>query len=153
MSTTARRPIAIIAAILAVVLALGACSSTANPSSYIKDKYQRDASLDENGIQAYVASGKDPEVVATEISTNAQPLDRRTSSENAAADGGNSVFLQYQNVIVSIFPYQDGSRVMLGDYRRAHSVYFAYIGGFWASTPGTVGGGSNNRGGGSGSGK
>ncbi len=151
--TTHRRPLAIIAGLLVVVLALGACSSTSDPTSFIRDKYQRESSLDENGIDAYVAAGKDPEAVATEISAAAQPLDRRTSSQNAAADGGNAVFLQYQKVIVSIFPYQGGSRVMLGDYRRAHSTYFAFIGGFWASTPGSAGGGSNNRGGGSGSGK
>lgn len=152
---THRRPrlLAILAGILVIALTLQACSSNANPSSFIKDTYERDTSLDEKNADAYVAADS-PEAVATEISSEAQPLDRRTSSENASTDGGNSVFLQYQDVIVAIFPHDgNGSRIMLGSYRTMHSAYFLYVGGFWASTPGGAGGGSNNRGGGAGSGK
>lgn len=140
--------------VIVVLLLARACGrSGADPTAYIKQTYDRETSLDENGIDAYVAAGKTPQSVASDISANAEPLDRRTSSENAAADGGDAVFLQYSDRIVGIFPYQGGSKVMLGDYERAHSHWFIFVGGFWGSSPGYGGGGAGNRGGGAGTGK
>lgn len=144
---------AVVGIIVLFVLARACGTSSDDPTSYITKTYERESSLDEDGIEAYVAAGKSPESVASDISANADPIDRRTSSENAAEDGGNAVFLQYSDKIASIFPYQGGSKVMLGDYKKAHSHYFVYIGGFWGSTPNYGGGGSGNRGGGVGTGK
>lgn len=158
MSSDRLRTVAIVVAGLIVIALLArACTSGsgsgADPTSYIEQTYERESNLDEDGIKAYVADGQTPQTVASDISADAEPIDRRASSENAAADGGDSVFLQYSDEIVSIFPYEGGSKVMLGDYEQAHSHYFVYLGGWWAPTPGYGGGGSGNRGGGAGTGK
>lgn len=144
---------AVLAVILLVLLARGCSSPTDDPTAYVKKTYQRESSLDENGINAYVAADESPQRVASDISANADPIDRRTSSENAATDGGDAVFLQYSDKIVGIFPHDGGSKIMLGDYARAHSYWFVFVGGWWGSTPGYSGGGSGNRGGGVGTGK
>ena len=153
MLTTRRRAVCVLVAVLAMIGALSACSSSADPTSYIEKTYQRASNLDEDGIKAYTTTSKSPESVASDISANAEPQDRRTSSKDAAKDGGNAVFLQYSKKIVGIFPHEGGSKIMLGDYKRAHSHWFVFIGGFWGSSPNYGGGGSGNRGGGGGSGK
>lgn len=144
----------LVVGVIVVLLLARACgSSGADPTSYIQKTYDREPSLDEDGIKAYLAADQSPQKVASQISAAAEPLDRRTSSEHAATDGGDAVFLQYSEQIVSIFPHAGGSKVMLGSYERAHSHYFVYLGGWWGATPGYGGGGSGNRGGGIGTGK
>lgn len=151
-----RTALLVVAGLVVVVLLARACTSGsgsgADPTGYIERTYERASKLDENGIKAYLAANQSPRDVAADIAADAAPLDRRTSSENTTG-GGDAVFLQYSDEIVSIFPYQGGSRVMLGDYERAHSHYFLFVGGWWGATPGYSGGGSGNRGGGVGTGK
>lgn len=145
-----RTIVLVIVGIIAIGLLARACGSSGeNPTAYVKATYERTESLDEDGIAAYVARDKTPQQVASDISANAEPTDRRTSN----AGGEEGVFLQYRNHIVAIFPYQGGSRIMLGEYRRAHSHWFVYVGSWWGSSPGYGGGGSGTRGGGGGSGK
>lgn len=145
--------LAVITGIVAVVVLARACSSPDDPRKFIADTYRRTASLDEGQLQAYLARGKGPHAVATEISAEVQPIDRRSVPDPAGANADDAVFLQYGDQIVAVFAHEGGSRVMVGEYRAARSHYIAFIGGYWPATPSYGGTGSGNRGGGSGTGK
>lgn len=145
--------LAIVTGIVAIVVLGRACSSPNDPREFIAETYERTSSLDEGQMQAYLARGKEPHAVATEISAEVQPIDRRSVQDPAGANADNAVFLQYGDQIVAVFAHDGGSRVMVGEYRAARSHYIAFIGGYWPATPSYSGTGSGNRGGGSGTGK
>ena len=111
-----------------------------NPTGYIQSNYTRAANLDEGGGRAYTSS-LSPSAVADDI-------DDADEARNERRDG-DKYFLQYKDDIVSVEPYQGGSKILLFDYRdgyRHYSSVFLLWG--WSSSPP-----SPFRGGGPGSGK
>lgn len=118
-----------------------ATSANNSPEAWIRSNYTRDAGLDEDDINAYTSTAP-PSSVQTAISNQSKPVDTKTSSDG-------SIWLQYADDIVAIFPYNGGSKIMLAEYEKAHHHYYGYVGGWWASYPP---GGGWGRGGGSGGG-
>ncbi|WP_132991944.1 DUF4247 domain-containing protein [Gordonia zhaorongruii] len=149
------RTVAIVVAIVIAVFALAVTCSSGNGDArnYVTSNYQRDASLDEGSVKAYVADGN-PTKVADELSDEESPADRR---EGASGTGNveGSRFLQYPDYLIALFPHAgDKTRVMLStDYRSGYHHYHSYVGAFWVPTPAFSGSGSGYRGGGSGAGK
>ncbi|MET9201509.1 DUF4247 domain-containing protein [Gordonia sp. NPDC003585] len=145
--------IAVIAGV-AILILIGSCGYNAfkqnNARQYVTSNYQRDASLDESGVQAYIADGT-PSKVADEISDAENPNDRREGDAAAAGAVAGSLFMQYPDYLIGLFPYgNDKTRVMVSrDYRSGYNHYHNYVGGYWVPTPNFGGNGSDNRGGGS----
>ncbi|MGV9826916.1 DUF4247 domain-containing protein [Gordonia sp. NPDC003429] len=158
-----RRTRNILIAVIVVVATLaivGSCGVNAirggadgDARAYVTSHYQRDTALDESDVDAYIADGS-PSVVATQISSVAQPTDQR-AGDNAAGNEAGTEFLQYPGYLIGLFPYAaDKTRVMVSrDYTSGYNHYHHYVGGFWVPTPDFSGSGSSNRGGGSGTGK
>jgi hypothetical protein len=97
------------------------------PAAAIEDRYTREAALDEDDGKAYTSSDG-PETVAAAIAAEAEPLGRRHS------DGVH--YLRYTRHVVAVYPHNDGSRVLLDDYRsgaQRHAAVFALWG--WSSSP------------------
>jgi len=133
----------VIIAVVGGIVAACAISASANqsPDAFIERTYTRAPSLDEDQIDAFTSS-KTPEAVANEIAAQSKPVDRRTGSDG-------SIWFQYSDDIVAMFPYNGGTKIMADDYDRVHRHYYAFVGGWWSSSPP---GGGWGRGGGSGGG-
>jgi hypothetical protein len=149
--------IAVIVLIAVALLAFSCVSGTSGATdarAYIQQSYNRESSLDESSVDAYVADGT-PEQVADEISAVAQPVDRRTATDTTTGSSASGLFLQYPDYLVGLFPYEGNkTRVMLSDdYESGYRHYSGYVGPLWVSRPNYSGGGSDYRGGGGGSGK
>ncbi|GLZ80561.1 hypothetical protein Afil01_53680 [Actinorhabdospora filicis] len=125
------------------LIAACAIATSANnaPDSWIRNNYTRDVSLDEDDIDAFTSTAV-PTTVAAAISGQSKPVDTKTASDG-------SIWLQYSDDIVAIFPYNGGSKIMIDEYERVHRHYYGYVGGWWVSSPP---GGGWGRGGGSGGG-
>ncbi|AFR47266.1 DUF4247 domain-containing protein [Gordonia sp. KTR9] len=146
--------------VLTVFALIGACTARVargggiggSARDYISQNYERDTSLDEGDVDAYVANGT-PAEVAADIRDAERPSDQRTGATGAGNISGTQ-FLQYPDYLVGLFPLAAGTtRVMLSrDYRSGYNHYHPYIGAFWVPTPRYAGSGSGNRGGGSGGG-
>ncbi|NDZ95063.1 DUF4247 domain-containing protein [Streptomyces sp. SID6673] len=157
------RNLAVAAIVLIAVLAIvGSCSvkafrglagDDANARSYITSHYQRDTSLDEGDVDAYVADGT-PDTVAAELSDVERPNDQRSGDTANPSNVAGSQFLQYPDYLIGLFPLAaNTTRVMLSrDYRSGYNHYLPFIGAFWVPTPNFGGSGSGYRGGGSGGG-
>lgn len=153
---------AIIAFIVIVALvALGSCglsalrgSSGGDARAYVTSHYQRQSSLDESDVDAYIADG-DPSSVSAQLASAQHPTDQRAGDSGAAGNIAGTQFLQYPGYLIALFPYAAGkTKVMVSrDYRSGYNHYHSYVGGFWVPTPDFSGSGSSNRGGGSGTGK
>lgn len=147
--------------VLAALIALGSCglsalrgSSGGDARAYVKSHYQRDSSLDESDVDAYVADG-DPSTVSAQLTSAQSPTDQRAGDTSGAGNVTGTQFLQYPDYLIGLFPYAAGkTKVMVSrDYRSGYNHYHSYVGGFWVPTPDYSGSGSSNRGGGSGTGK
>ncbi|MCZ4534090.1 DUF4247 domain-containing protein [Gordonia terrae] len=146
--------------VLTVFALIGACTARVargggiggSARDYITQNYERDTSLDEGDVDAYVADGT-PEQVAAEIRDAERPSDQRSGATGTGNIAGTQ-FLQYPDYLVGLFPLAAGAtRVMLSrDYRSGYHHYHPYVGAFWVPTPRYAGSGSGNRGGGSGGG-
>ncbi|EON32551.1 hypothetical protein GTC6_12171 [Gordonia terrae C-6] len=146
--------------VLTVFALIGACTARVargggiggSARDYISQNYERDTSLDEGDVDAYVANGT-PAEVAADIRDAERPSDQRTGATGAGNISGTQ-FLQYPDYLVGLFPLAAGTtRVMLSrDYRSGYNHYHPYVGAFWVPTPRYAGSGSGNRGGGSGGG-
>ncbi|WP_055475717.1 DUF4247 domain-containing protein [Gordonia sp. HS-NH1] len=146
--------------VLTVFALIGACTARVargggiggSARDYISQNYERDTSLDEGDVDAYVADGT-PAEVAADIRDAERPSDQRTGATGAGNISGTQ-FLQYPDYLVGLFPLAAGTtRVMLSrDYRSGYNHYHPYVGAFWVPTPRYAGSGSGNRGGGSGGG-
>lgn len=151
--------IAVIAGVAALFL-IGSCGYStikgfigSSARDYVTSNYQRQSSLDEGDVQAYVADGT-PSEVAAQISDAEDPTDQRAGDAGGAGNQAGTQFLQYPNYLIGMFPYgTDKTRVMVSrDYRSGYNHYHNYVGGYWVPTPNFGGSGSDNRGGGSGGG-
>ena len=113
---------------------------TSSPRGHIQGNYERASSLDEGRGLAYTST-LPPATVADRI-------DRAADARSKRIDNG-TYFLQYRNDIVSVAPYQGGSKILLFDYRDGYHHYSStfLLWGWSASPP------SPFRGGGPGSGK
>ena len=144
----------VILVVVGGLIAACAISASANdaPMSFISSSYTRTPSLDEGGNKAYTTT-KSVQTVKSEITAKSKPVDSRTSSTD------QSVWLQYSDDIVALFPYNGGTKIMADDYDRMYSHYHSTYIIWWSSSRphgwygGGSGSGSNWRGGGSGSGK
>lgn len=142
--------------IAALAAMIGSCTSgvgRGDARSYVQANYQREPSLDESNVDAYVASGS-PTTVADQISDAQRPNDVREGDSRTAGNVAGTRFLQYPDYLIALFPYgTNQTRVMVSrDYRSGYNHYLPYVGAFWVPTPNYSGSGSGNRGGGSGGG-
>ncbi|GAB38723.1 MULTISPECIES: DUF4247 domain-containing protein [Gordonia] len=151
--------IALIVLVAAVVLGSYAVSAlrgaaTGDARAYVTSHYQRDSSLDESDVDAYVADG-DPSTVAAQLTSAQNPTDQRAGDSASAGNVADTQFLQYPGYLIGLFPYATNkTKVMVSrDYRSGYNHYHSYVGGYWVPTPDFSGSGSSNRGGGSGTGK
>ncbi|MCM3895207.1 DUF4247 domain-containing protein [Gordonia sputi] len=148
--------IALIAVIALVTLAASMLddSGGGDARAYVTSHYQRDNSLDESDVNAYVADG-DPSTVAVQLASAQNPTDQRAGDSANADNVADTQFLQYPGYLIGLFPYATGkTKVMVSrDYRSGYNHYHSYVGGYWVPTPDFSGSGSSNRGGGSGTGK
>ncbi|WP_051325487.1 DUF4247 domain-containing protein [Glycomyces tenuis] len=111
-----------------------------NPTGYIQSNYTRASNLDEGRGRAYTSS-LSPATVADDIDDDSDARDERRE--------GDTYFLQYKDKIVSVQPYQGGSKILLFDYRDGYNHYSStFLLWGWSSSPP-----STFRGGGPGSGK
>ena len=131
---------------IGIVVALccgGAIFSTldfSNPTGYIEGNYSRAESLDEGRGKAYTSS-LSPSTVAANIDDADEARDDRVD--------GDTHYLQYKDHIVSVEPYQGGSKILLFPYRDGYQHYSSvFLLWGWSSSPP-----SPFRGGGPGSGK
>ncbi|GAA1482239.1 hypothetical protein GCM10009624_26790 [Gordonia sinesedis] len=151
-----RNIIIAVIAVIAVFALIASCATSAGSGDarrYVQSTYQRDASLDESNVTAYVAKGS-PTTVADQIANVERPNDIRDGDTSAAGNVAGTRFLQYPDYLIALFPYGfNQTRVMVSrDYRSGYNHYIGYVGPFWVPTPGYSGSGSGNRGGGSGGG-
>ncbi|GAB88981.1 DUF4247 domain-containing protein [Gordonia rhizosphera] len=148
--------------VIALLAIVGSCSVTAirgmtgdnaNARNYITSHYQRDPSLDDGDVDAYVAQGT-PTTVAAELSDVQRPTDQRSGDTSNPQNAAGTQFLQYPDYLVGLFPLTAATtQVMLSrDYESGYRHYRPYVGGFWVPTPSYGGSGSSYRGGGSGGG-
>lgn len=137
----------VILVVVGGIIAACAVSANANsaPTSFISSSYTRDSSLDQGGNKAYTTT-KSVSTVKSEITAKSKPVDTRTSSDG-------SVWMQYSDDIVALFPYNGGTKIIADDYDRMYSHYHSTYIFWWSSSRPGWGGGSGWRGGGSGSGK
>lgn len=111
-----------------------------NPTGHIQSTYTRASHLDEGRGKAYTSS-QSPATVADDIDDANGARDERKD--------GDTYFLQYKDKIVSVEPYQGGSKILLFDYRDGYQHYSSvFLLWGWSSSPP-----SPFRGGGPGSGK
>lgn len=146
--------------VITIFALLGACGARAlrggglsgSARDYISQNYERNTTLDDGDVDAYVADGT-PAEVAEDIRDAERPTDQRAGTSGTGNVAGTQ-FLQYPDYLVALFPYAaNQTRVMLSrDYRSGYNRYHNYVGAFWVPTPGYSGSGSSNRGGGSGGG-
>lgn len=144
--------IAIIALLGSCVVKLGRGGDNA-AKNYVTTNYQRQPSLDETDVQAYVADGS-PTQVASDITSAGAPTDQRSGDSTTTGNESGTQFLQYPDYLIGLFPYgTNQTKVMVSkDYTSGYNHYHSYVGGFWVPTPNYSGSGSSNRGGGSGGG-
>lgn len=148
-----------IIALVALLGIIGSCSVKAfggdgsSARKYISANYQRNASLDESNVTAYVAD-KPVGSVESKLVDVERPNDRRSGDSRGVGNVSGSRFLQYRDYMVALFPLAGNkTRVMVSkDYQSGYHHYHSYVGGFWVPIPSYGGGGSNYRGGGSGGG-
>ena len=147
--------------VIVALIALGSCAVSAfrgsgggDARAYVTSHYQRDSSLDESDVDAYIADG-DPSTVSAQLASAQNPTDQRAGDTAGAGNVAGTQFLQYPGYLIGLFPYAaDKTKVMVSrDYRSGYNHYHSYVGGYWVPTPDFSGSGSSNRGGGSGTGK
>ncbi|WP_082933591.1 DUF4247 domain-containing protein [Gordonia sp. 852002-10350_SCH5691597] len=147
--------------VIVAFIVLGSCAVSAlrgsgggDAKAYVTSHYQRDSSLDESDVDAYIADG-DPSTVSAQLASAQSPTDQRAGDSAGAGNIAGTQFLQYPGYLIGLFPYATGkTKVMVSrDYRSGYNHYHSYVGGYWVPTPDFSGSGSSNRGGGSGTGK
>lgn len=141
MNPTHKRWLAFSAAGLIGLLVLCSLGNVFNrgdpdPTGFVRDTYQRAATLDQpDGGSAYT-SGKSRSSVVSELRRNTREHDHRS------ADGID--FLQYDRHLLAVHDHDRGSMIYVDDYRNGYQRYstgytfFPLFG--WSSAPPAAGG-------------
>ncbi|HIW64262.1 MAG TPA: DUF4247 domain-containing protein [Candidatus Stackebrandtia excrementipullorum] len=111
--------------LLVAVIAISATSSSPRP--FIGSTYR--CNLDPTSVKSVVCnSGSSATRVASAISSDVSPIDRRTASNG-------TIFLQYSDDIIAIKNSGVGAQIEVDDYDRGYAKHSTYIGVFgWSSS-------------------
>lgn len=118
-------------AFLVTICLGGVFSDDEDPTGYLRDHYQRDASLDKSDGGAAYTSTTSRAAVVSDLKDDTEELNHRS------AEGAD--FLQYGDHIVAVSDRSNGSLIYLDDYRdgyrRYSGIYPAFVGFGWSSSP------------------
>jgi hypothetical protein len=141
VNRTHKRWLAISAAGLAGLLVLCVLGNAFNredrdPNRFVRDTYERAASLDEPDGGAAYTSPRSRTSVVSELRRNTREHDHRST------DGID--FLQYDRHLVAVHDHGRGSKIYVDDYRDGYQRYstsYAFFPLFgWSSAPPAAGG-------------